>query len=115
MDTNQQLEFALLCRLLGPRAVPVDHVLELKTSHEATRLCLAERLIRGMTYRQLAELAGLVYQHVGDYFNTDDAKHRRDLPGDKVEVVEAILGNTAITQYHLARSIAAVEFERLAA
>jgi hypothetical protein len=64
--------------------------------------------LRRLTFRQLAAECGLIHQHVGDYFNADDAKHRRDLPGDKVATVEAFLGNTAISQWHASRALLTV-------
>ena len=75
-----------------------------RTYRDAVRLCWQLRRIKKLTYRQLAAECGLTYQHVGDYFNPDDGKHRRDLPGDKVAEIEAFLGNTAISQWHAARA-----------
>jgi hypothetical protein len=99
-----QLEFPLLARMEGPAIVPPELLRKARTYREAVRLCWALRRLRRMTFTHLAAEAGLIPQHVGDYLNPDDGKHRRDLPGDKVEAVEAILGNTAISQWHAQRA-----------
>lgn len=95
-----QREFPLLARLEGPAIVPIDLMRAAQSYRQAVRLAWALRRVRNMTFRQLAAEAGLVYQHVGDYFNTDDQPHRRDLPGHAVAAVEAVLGNTAVSQWH---------------
>lgn len=100
MEEQLQREFPLLARIEGPAVVPPELMRIAKTYREAVRLCWALRRVRNLTYRGLAEQAGLIYQHVGDYFNADDRPGRRDLPGDAVRDVEAVLGNTAITQWH---------------
>jgi hypothetical protein len=99
-----QREFPLLARMEGPAVVPPELMRLPRTYREAVRLCWELRRLRKLTYRQLAAEAGLVYQHVGDYFNLDDLPRRRDLPGDAVEAVEAVLGNTAISQWHAMRA-----------
>ena len=99
-ELNLQREFPLLNRMEGPAIVPASLMRLAKTYREAVRLCWQLRRVRGMTFRQLAAECELIYQHVGDYFNRDDGKHRRDLPGDAVAAVEAVLGNTAISQWH---------------
>jgi hypothetical protein len=115
MDAGIQLEFALLCKLLGPRAAPMDEVVKCKSYREAVRLCWMRRRIRNLTYRQLAAECDLIHQHVGDFFNPDDAPKRRNLPFESIDAVEAILGNTAITQYKLYSSVEAAAQERQAA
>jgi hypothetical protein len=96
-----QGEFALLARLEGPAVVPTPLMQTVKTYRQACRLCWQLRRVRNMTYRQLAAEAGLHYQHVTDYFNSDDKPKRRDLPGERIDAVEAVVGNSAISQ-HLA-------------
>ena len=100
----EQTEIPLLARLEGPAIVPPEFMRLAKTYRDAVRLCWQLRRLKKLTFRQLAAECGLTYQHVGDYFNADDGKHRRDLPGDKVAVIEAFLGNTAISQWHAANA-----------
>ena len=100
----EQTEIPLLARLEGPAIVPPEFMRTVRTYRDAVRMCWAARRLRRLTFRQLAAECGLTYQHVGDYFNADDGKHRRDLPGDKVAAVEAFLGNTAISQWHAANA-----------
>jgi len=100
MDESLQLEFPLLNRMDGPAIVPPHHLRIAKTYREAVRLCWQLRRVKGLTYRQLAAECELTHQHVGDYFNPDDKPKRRSLPGDAVAAVEAVLGNTAISQWH---------------
>ncbi len=103
-ELNLQREFPLLARMDGPSIVP-DALMRLAKSYrEAVRLCWQLRRVKGMTFRQLAAECELIYQHVGDYFNADDKPTRRSLPGDSVAAVEAVLGNTAISQWHAANA-----------
>lgn len=95
-----QREFPLLARLEGPAVVPPELMRTAVTYREAVRLCWALRRLRNLTFRQLAAECGLVHQHVGDYFNGDDKPGRRDLPPGATKVVEGVLGNTAISQWH---------------
>lgn len=100
MEDSLQREFPLLTRMDGPAIVPPHHLRMAKTYREAVRLCWQLRRVKGMTYRQLAAECELTHQHVGDYFNPDDKPKRRSLPGDAVAAVEAVLGNSAISQWH---------------
>lgn len=95
-----QREFPLLARMEGPAIVPPELMRTVKTYRQAVRLCWALRRLRNLTFRQLAAECGLIYQHVGDYFNSDDKPGRRELPAEAVRSVEALLGNTAISQWH---------------
>lgn len=95
-----QRELQLLARLDGPSVVPPEHLRTARTYREACRIAWQLRRAKNLTFRALAERCGLPYQHVGDYFNADDGKYRRDLPGDALRAVEAELGNTAISQWH---------------
>jgi hypothetical protein len=94
----------LLCRLDGPAVVPQQLLRTAKTYRQAVRLCKIVSPRRHIALRQLAEEAGLTYQHVSDYFNPDDKPTRRSLPGEHVAAVERVLGNTAITQWHAAQA-----------
>lgn len=104
METHLQAEFPLLARLEGPAVVPAELMRLATTYRQAVRLCWQLRRVRNLTLRQLAAECDLVHQHVGDYLNPDDKPTRRSLPGDAVAAVEAVLGNTAITQWHAARA-----------
>lgn len=95
-----QREFPLIARMEGPAIVPPEIMRLATTYREAVRLCWQLKRLKKLTYRGLAAECGLIYQHVGDYFNPDDKPFRRDLPGDSVRAVEAVLGNTAISQWH---------------
>lgn len=97
---HTQRPLQLLARLEGPAVVPPEQIKLAKSYREACRLAWQLRRAKNLTFRSLAEQAGLVYQHVGDYFNADDGRTRRDLPGDAVRAVEEVLGNTAISQWH---------------
>lgn len=95
-----QREFPLIARMEGPAIVPPELMRLATTYRQAVRLCWALKRLKKMTFRGLAAECGLIYQHVGDYFNPDDLPMRRDLPGDSVRAVETVLGNTAISQWH---------------
>lgn len=101
MEDLQQLEFPLLTRMEGPAIVPPELMRTAKTYRQAVRLCWGLRRLRNLTFRQLAAECGLIYQHVGDYFNGDDKPTRRSLPAEAVKAVESILGNHAISQWHV--------------
>ena len=95
-----QGEIPLLARMGAPDVVPVEIVRTAKSYRQAVRLCWQLRRLKRLTFRQLASETGVPFQHVGDYFNEDDRRDRRDLPGDAVHAVESVLGNTAISQWH---------------
>jgi hypothetical protein len=50
-----------------------------------------------ITQRTLAELAHLYTSHTSDYFSLHS--HRRELPARCVAAVEAVVGNTVISQW----------------
>lgn len=76
--------------------VPPEVVMGLRTYRHACRLAWRLRNPR-ITQRTLAELAGLYTSHVSDYFSLH--AHRRELPAKHVAGVEAVLGNTVISQW----------------
>jgi hypothetical protein len=98
-DHPLQGEFPLLARMEGPAIVPAELMRTITTYRQACRLAWQLRRVRNMTFRQLAAEADLHYQHVTDYFHQDDMPRRRDLPAAKKDAVEAVLGNTAISQF----------------
>lgn len=56
-----------------------------------------------MTKLSVAEQCDLLPCFVTDYFNEQakdrKGRRRRELPADKIDVVEEVLGNNAISQY----------------
>lgn len=76
--------------------VPPEVVMGIKSYRHACRLAWKLRHPR-ITQRTLAELAPLYPSHVSDYFSVHE--HRRELPAKHVAAVEAVLGNTVISQY----------------
>lgn len=77
--------------------VPPQVVMSLKSYRQACRLAWKLRQPR-ITYRTLAELVeGLYLSHVSDYFSVHE--QRRELPARWIGQVEAVLGNTVISQW----------------
>lgn len=81
------------------RAVPAVYVRQCKTYREVCRMAWQMRRVRNMTYLMLAAYGGFYRPHVGDWFNKDDKKTRRDLPADCISTFEAIVGNTLVSQW----------------
>lgn len=77
--------------------VPPEVVMHVRSYRHACRLAWKLRFIRNLTRRTLAEIAGLYASHVSDYFSQADNK--RELPARHIAAVEAVLGNTVISQY----------------
>ena len=77
--------------------LPPGAVMGLKSWRHACRLAWKLRHPR-ITQRTLAELVpGLYQSHVSDYFSI--RPERRELPAKHVASVEAVLGNTVMSQY----------------
>ena len=76
--------------------VPSGVIMRLASYRQACRLAWKLRHPR-ITYRTLAELAGLYPPHVSDYFSVHE--NRRELPARHSGIVGKILGNTVIGQY----------------
>ena len=77
--------------------VAPEVVMGIKSYRHACRLAWRLRFVRNLTRRTLAEAAGLYTSHVSDYFSLHD--NRRELPARHIAAVEAVLGNTVISQY----------------
>lgn len=92
--------------------VPTDVVAGLKSWRAACRMAWKLRFPR-VTQRTLAELVpGLYASHVSEYFSVRE--DRRELPSKQVGPVEAVLGNTVMSQW-LARQSNLTVLEELQA
>lgn len=76
--------------------VPPQVVAAVRSYRHACRLAWKLKRTR-ITQRTLAEIAGLYPSHVSDYFSVH--ADRRELPARHVAAVEAVLGNTVISQW----------------
>jgi hypothetical protein len=96
---NGQKPLRLLGGLVQPQrlVVPVEAVLQLPDYRHACRLAWKLRRPRNLTYRTLAELTGAYASHVSDYFSVHDKP--RELPARWIPAVEAVVGNTVISQW----------------
>lgn len=77
--------------------VPPEVVMSIRSYRHACRLAWKLRFVRNLTRRTLAEVAGLYTSHVSDYFSVHE--NRRELPAKHIAAVEAVLGNTVISQW----------------
>lgn len=112
----QQLTLPMLTVYKGPRIVDEHLVRQCTTYRQIVRLCWDQRTRRNITLRLLAEEAGLYASHVSDYFSERD--DRRELPAKYIDRVERVLGNRAITQWHILqvqRTDAEIDALRMAA
>lgn len=91
------------------RFLPSHLIDDCKTFRDACALAWKHRAFAGQTEAYLASVCGLTQQHVSDYFRPDErdekGRKRRQLPADKVGIVQQQLGNCAIAQW-LARDMA---------
>lgn len=78
-------------------SVPAQVIAALATYRQACRLAYKLRRVRNLTQRDLAAQAELYPSHCSDYFSIH--ADRRELPAKKVGAVEAVLGNTVISQW----------------
>lgn len=90
--------------------VPPQVIDALPDYRAACRLAWKLRRVRNLTQRDLAGHAGLYTSHCSDYFSLH--ADRRELPAKKVAPVEAVLGNTVISQW-LARQAQLTVLEEL--
>ncbi len=107
-------EFPLMGRIDAPSVVPEQWVRMAKTYRQAVRLAWQLKRVHYMTRSQFAAEAGLYPQHVTDYLHEDDKPRRRDLPAEAIPRVEAVLGNTLISQW-LARHAKLTVLEEITA
>lgn len=91
------------------RFLPREQIEACATFRDACVLAWKSRTHPGMTETYLAAVCDLTQQHVSEYFQADErdekGRKRRQLPADKVGVVQEQLGNCAIGQW-LARDMA---------
>ena len=76
--------------------VPPEVVMSIRSYRHACRWAWKLRNPR-ITQRTLAELSTLYAPHVSDYFSVHP--NRRELPARCIAAVEAVLGNTVISQW----------------
>lgn len=96
---NTQAHLRLIGGLVQAQrlAVPASVIAKLPTFRHACRLAWKLRRPRNMTQRTLAELSGAYASHVSDYFSIH--ANRRELPARWIPLVEAVLGNSVISQW----------------
>lgn len=87
----------MLTYYTGPDLVDASVIDGVKTYRDAVRLCWLMRKRKGMTKAMLAEEAGLYAPHVTDYISEQEGK--RELPAKKINAVETVCGNRAISQW----------------
>lgn len=92
-------ELALIGRMDGPSAVPMQTVTSCRTYRDAVRLSWALRRVKGMSKAMLSSFAQLTPQHVSDYLAEDDNAGRRDLPAEAISRFESVVGNTLVSQW----------------
>ena len=89
-------------RMDGPSIVPSEAIRAVDSYRNAVRLCWQLRRVKGMTKRTAAEECGLYVSHVSEYLSDDDSK--RDMPAKYIPAFEALVGNTAISQWLAAQA-----------
>ncbi|TCK44012.1 hypothetical protein B0G84_2360 [Paraburkholderia sp. BL8N3] len=86
-----------------PRFLPDDEIARCASFRDAVWLAWEHRAIKGMTKRTLAELCGLYAPHVTNFINPQafdpKGKKRADLPAEKVDEFERVVGNRAVSQW----------------
>lgn len=87
----------------APRFLPDMEVARCESFRDAVWLAWENRAISHMTKRTLAELCGLYAPHVTNFVNPkafdSKGKKRADLPADKVDEFERVVGNRAVSQW----------------
>lgn len=86
---------------------------------DAVRLAWESRANQGMTQRLLGAACALYAPHVSDYLAKDaiDSKgnRRRDLPAEKIDEFERVVGNRAVSQYLMRKAMLTIMEEVIAA
>lgn len=99
--------------------VPQSDVDSCSSYREAVRLAWERRAQKGMTQSLLASFCDLYAPHVSDYLSKDvvDAKggRRRELPAEKIDDFERVVGNRAVSQYLMRKAMLTIMEEVIAA
>ncbi|WP_434715482.1 XRE family transcriptional regulator [Paraburkholderia sp. A3RO-2L] len=86
----------------APRFLPDEEIARCASFRDAVWLAWESRSVR-ITKRTLAELCGLYAPHVTNFVNEhafdSKGKKRADLPADKVDEFERVVGNRAVSQW----------------
>jgi hypothetical protein len=103
-----QLHLALLARIDAPSVIPYTQIAGVSDYRAAVRLCWMHRRSTGMTRSTLAELTGMRACLIVDYLDPATVSRagveRRDMPAKYITAMEAVCGNTFISQYIAAQS-----------
>jgi hypothetical protein len=90
----------------APRFLPDDEIARCETFRDAVWLAWENRATR-ITKRTLAELCGLYAPHVTNFVNEhaldSKGKKRADLPAEKIDEFERVVGNRAVSQWLVER------------
>lgn len=103
-EATLQHVLPLLGRIDAPSVVPPALLKQIRNYRAAVRLCWALRRAKGLRVTDLGRDHGFTRQHVSDYLNDDDLPTRRSLPPERIHDFEDLCGNTAITQFLVARA-----------
>ena len=77
--------------------VPTQVVMGLKSWRHACRMAYKLARRQGITQAHLAQLTSLYKSHISDYFSVHE--NRRELPARCIAEVEAVFGNTVMSQW----------------
>ncbi|VVE82890.1 XRE family transcriptional regulator [Pandoraea sputorum] len=109
------LDFSTPVKVFIPQSV----INACSTYREAVRLAWEKRAHKGMTQSLLASLCDLYAPHVSDYLakDGDDSKgnRRRELPAEKIDDFERVVGNRAVSQYLMRKAELTIMEEVIAA
>ncbi|VVE07052.1 XRE family transcriptional regulator [Pandoraea sputorum] len=99
--------------------VPVEAINACSSYRDAVRLAWESRAHQGLTQRFLSVACALYAPHVSDYLAKDavDSKgnRRRDLPAEKIDEFERVVGNRAVSQYLMRKAMLTIMEEVIAA
>ncbi|VVE53137.1 hypothetical protein PCO31111_04867 [Pandoraea communis] len=99
--------------------VPTAALEACESYRDAVRLAWESRANQGMTQRFLGVACALYAPHVSDYLAKDamDSKgnRRRDLPAEKIDEFERVVGNRAVSQYLMRKAMLTIMEEVIAA
>lgn len=87
-----------------PSLAPMHLVVGCRTYTEAVRLCWDLRRYKTMTMTAVSERIGTHPAHMSEMLAPEEAPRKRDLPAKRINDFEWVVGNRAITQWHLTHS-----------